>query len=148
MQGVLLVHLRSATNLDAKDLWGSSDPYATLAVGPSAHKSATVPVTLNPVWDEQALLFVRDPQQQRLTIKLADADVVGEDDPLGSTMRGLADLVDGQRRELDLELVGGRGRVQLAVQYVPMTGLCSVTTQITVMFVLLQWSPFIISPPA
>ena len=122
MQGVLLVHLRAATNLAAKDLWGTSDPYAVLAIGPSAHRSATVPLTLNPVWDERMVLFVRDPQKQRLTIKLADADIVGEDDPLGSTMRGLEDLVDGREKELDLELVGGRGRVQLEVQYVPMTG--------------------------
>lgn len=122
VQGVLLVHLHGATNLAAKDLWGTSDPYAILAIGPSAHRSATIPRSLNPVWDERMILFVRDPMQQRLTIKLADADLVGEDDPLGSTMRGLQDLVDGQARTLDLELVGETGHVQLEVQYLPMTG--------------------------
>lgn len=123
VQGVLIVHLQSATQLDAKDFLGKSDPYAVISVGPSAHRSATIPNTLDPEWDERFFLFVRDAEKQRLLIKVNDEDFVGEDDPLGSTMRGLGDVVDGEERVLDLELVGGgKGRIKLSIQYLPMTG--------------------------
>ncbi len=124
VKGLLLVHLHSASNLNAKDFMGKSDPYAVLSVGPSAHRSKTLPQTLDPVWDERFFLFVRDASKERLLVKVNDDDFVGEDDPLGSTMLGLGDVVDGKVKDLELELVGGgKGRIKMSVQYLPMTGV-------------------------
>lgn len=59
MIGMLRVRLMSATQLAARDILGSSDPYCVVTVGPSAHRSATRNNTLEPVWDEDFYLYVR-----------------------------------------------------------------------------------------
>jgi hypothetical protein len=40
-------------------VWGTSDPYAVLTVGPSSHTSKVVDRSLDPEWDESFVLFVR-----------------------------------------------------------------------------------------
>ena len=59
MAGLLQVKLKAATRLAARDFWGTSDPYCTVTVGPSAHRSAVCPRTLDPTWNEDFVLYVR-----------------------------------------------------------------------------------------
>ena len=47
---------------------GRSDPYCIVSVDDSAYRSKTKPLTLNPEWNEQFQLFVRDTEQQRLQV--------------------------------------------------------------------------------
>ena len=59
MSGLLLIRLRSAEKLAARDIWGTSDPYCVLSVGPSSARSRTIGRTLDPSWDQEFTLFVR-----------------------------------------------------------------------------------------
>ena len=59
MAGLLRIRLRSAEKLAARDLWGTSDPYCVLSVGPSSARSRTIPHSLDPTWDQEFTLFVR-----------------------------------------------------------------------------------------
>jgi C2 domain len=67
-----MVHLESASNLAARDVWGSSDPYAVFTLGRSTHRSAAVMRDLNPKWDETFVLYVRDAERERLTLRVLD----------------------------------------------------------------------------
>ena len=59
MAGLLMVHLESATNLPARDVWGTSDPYVEFTIGGSSYRSKTIMRELNPTWDEAFYLYVR-----------------------------------------------------------------------------------------
>ena len=52
-----------------------------------------MPNNLNPVWDETHYLYIVDPKTQKMVLRVLDDDV-DHDDMLGSSQRGLADLVD------------------------------------------------------
>ena len=59
LAGLLRIRLRSAENLAARDIWGTSDPYCVMSVGASSARSRTIGRTLDPTWDEEFTLFVR-----------------------------------------------------------------------------------------
>ncbi|CAL8471597.1 g11139 [Coccomyxa elongata] len=123
LAGMLEVHLKSATGLPARDLWGSSDPYAVVTVGESAGRSRVIDRNLNPVWDEKFQLYVRDPEKQRLIIKVLDKDMFTADDSLGFTLLPVSKLVDGSTHNLDLLLdgAGSGGQIQLSITFFPFT---------------------------
>ncbi|EFJ45180.1 hypothetical protein VOLCADRAFT_94625, partial [Volvox carteri f. nagariensis] len=94
--GVLIVQLMSATNLRAADVTGSSDPYAVLSLGESSFRSSTISTSLNPQWDEQYCMYIKDPASEVLRVRLYDEDIGKSDDDLGVAMVGLAELVDSK----------------------------------------------------
>lgn len=79
----LLVRVLEARNLAAKDLNGFSDPYVRVTVGKSKAKSATIYKNLNPVWNEELLLTVHDPESEILHLEVWDEDFFQTDDFLG-----------------------------------------------------------------
>ena len=52
-EGMLTVHLKSASGLKAYDMGGSSDPFVTCKVGDKSRTSHVERSTLNPKWDEK-----------------------------------------------------------------------------------------------
>ncbi|EFN50817.1 hypothetical protein CHLNCDRAFT_141758 [Chlorella variabilis] len=106
--GLMEVTAVKAAGLPAADWWpgSKSDPYAVLNIGDSAAATAVVQQSLEPQWGET---FFLDPAKQRLTVRVLDADVGKSDDLLGSTMRGLQDVVDGAAHDVELPLRGGSG---------------------------------------
>ena len=83
--GGLAVTVLRARKLAAKDENGYSDPYALLRVGTQEHRTKTVPVSLNPVWDE-TFEFAHVPPGALLRVALYDEDRMKEDDFLGEAL--------------------------------------------------------------
>lgn len=117
MAGLLNVTVVGAKGLKAADMWLTSDPYCLVSIGGSVSRTPTVPKELNPVWNHNASLFVTNFKSQRLNVRVLDEDVGKSDDFLGAGMRGLADLEDGQPREVEVPLSGGTGSVILRLQF-------------------------------
>ena len=83
--GGLAVTVLRARELAAKDENGYSDPYALLRVGTQEHRTKTVPISLNPVWDE-TFEFTHVPPGALLRVALYDEDRMKEDDFLGEAL--------------------------------------------------------------
>ena len=77
--GILHVRVIRATKLLKMDLLGLSDPYVKLNLSGEKHSSKKTTVkkkTLNPEWNEEFKLSVKDPQSQMLLINVYDWDKV------------------------------------------------------------------------
>jgi hypothetical protein len=122
MAGVVEVTIRGAKGLKSGDMFGGkSDPYAIVSIGGSSARTPTIQENNEPTWEHKALLFVQDLKSQRLIVRVLDEDFANSDDLLGSGMRGIADLVDGEEIEIEVPLTGGTGSVTLKLQYEPFT---------------------------
>jgi len=121
--GRLNIHLQKAEGLPARDLWGTSDPYVTFSLGMSHARSTVVDRNLNPEWDETFTLYVRDPEEQKLQVRLYDKDTLKSDDSLGVTYLPARVLCSGDTQTFTLELSGdgGGGTVTFSTEYTPFT---------------------------
>jgi len=96
--GTLRVHVIEAKDLRNTDMWGASDPFAILRVGPFRFQSSIIKDDLTPKWNET----VRFPLDQRvvwpttLHIRLRDYDRFGPDRSLGECEIDLAELDEGK----------------------------------------------------
>lgn len=95
--GTLVIHIKRAQNLVAKDRNGLSDPYVVIAVhGKRRFRSAIKYATLNPVWDQfgeytgQLAQFLKSP----LILKVYDYDRFDFNDPLGECTVDLTPLLE------------------------------------------------------
>ncbi|KAJ1669169.1 Tricalbin-2, partial [Spiromyces aspiralis] len=71
--GELRIRLISGSNLPAVDRSGTSDPYVVLQVnGEVVWKSDVIKETLNPKWNQQAILYVRNRNNTALTVEVFD----------------------------------------------------------------------------
>ncbi|KAL1553218.1 synaptotagmin-3-like [Salvia divinorum] len=106
--GILHVRVIRATKLLKMDLLGLSDPYVKLNLSGEKHPSKKTTVkkkTLNPEWNEEFKLSVKDPQSQMLHINVYDWDKVGSHDRLGSQVFPLKTLVANEVKEVTLDLL-------------------------------------------
>lgn len=77
--GILHVKVVRAIKLLKMDLLGSSDPYVKLSLSGErlpAKKTSIKKKNLNPEWNENFKLIVKDPQSQVLNINVYDWDKV------------------------------------------------------------------------
>lgn len=77
--GILNVKVLRAMKLKKKDLLGASDPYVKLKLSEDKLPSKKTTVkhkNLNPEWNEQFNLVVKDPQSQHLDISVYDWEQV------------------------------------------------------------------------
>lgn len=77
--GILHVKVVRATKLLKMDLLGLSDPYVKLSLSGDEHPTKKTTIkkkTLNPEWNEEFKLSVKDPQSQILFINVFDWDKV------------------------------------------------------------------------
>lgn len=77
--GILHVKVVRATKLLKKDLLGLSDPYVKLSLSGDnlpARKTTVKKKTLNPEWNEEFKISVKEPQSQMLHINVFDWDKV------------------------------------------------------------------------
>ena len=86
---------------------GFSDPYCVLRCGQSHQKTKVVNKNLNPTWNETFTLQIMNPQTERLEVEVYDHDQVGSDDSLGKGSVHLNDLMQGQEKTVQINLVGG-----------------------------------------
>ncbi|KAK6929180.1 C2 domain [Dillenia turbinata] len=106
--GVLHVKVVQAFNLLKMDILGTSDPYVKLSLTgerlPS--KKTTIKMkNLNPVWNENFKLIVKDPESQVLQLRVYDWDKVGAHDRLGMQLVPLNLLTPNETKEFKLELL-------------------------------------------
>lgn len=121
--GILHVRVICATKLLKKDLLGLSDPYVKLSLsGEKLHtkKTTVKKKTLNPEWNEEFKLSVKDPQSQMLHINVYDWDKVTQttNSPFSTRLCYLSSFCQ-KRKLLELSLqVGSHDR--LGTQLVPL----------------------------
>ncbi|KAL1535983.1 synaptotagmin-3-like [Salvia divinorum] len=130
--GILHVRVIRATKLLKMDLLGLSDPYVKLNLSGEKHPSKKTTVkkkTLNPEWNEELKLSVKDPQSQMLHINVYDWDKVGSHDRLGTQVFPLKTFMPNEVKEATLDLLKDtsisdvnkkqRGQLFLELSYAP-----------------------------
>ncbi|KAK4430926.1 Synaptotagmin-3 [Sesamum alatum] len=131
--GILHVKVVRATKLLKMDLLGLSDPYVKLSLSGEklpAKKTTIKKKTLNPEWNEEFKLSVKDPQSQMLHINVFDWDKVGSHDRLGTQIFPLKLLTPNELKEVTLDLLKDtgvtdphnkkqRGQILLELTYAP-----------------------------
>ncbi|CAH1424890.1 unnamed protein product [Lactuca virosa] len=131
--GMLNVKVVKAMKLKKKDLLGASDPYAKLTLTDDKLPSKKTTVkhkNLNPEWNEEFNLVVKDPEVQTLEIMVFDWESVGKHDKMGMNRVPLKDLTPEEPKTLTLDLLKNmdpndshndksRGQIVVEVMYKP-----------------------------
>ncbi|OVA18052.1 C2 calcium-dependent membrane targeting [Macleaya cordata] len=106
--GILLVKVVRALKLLKMDFLGTSDPYVILSLSGERlpPKKTTVKMkNLNPEWNEEFKLIVKDPETQVLELHVNDWEKVGTHDKLGMQVIPLRLLVPQETKSFTLDLV-------------------------------------------
>lgn len=106
--GILHVKVLRAMNLRKLDFLGASDPYVKLKLTEDKVPAKQTKVrfkNLNPEWNEEFKLTVRDPETQALEICVYDWEKVGKHDKMGMNSVPLKDLMPHEPKELTLDLL-------------------------------------------
>ncbi|GMH11260.1 hypothetical protein Nepgr_013101 [Nepenthes gracilis] len=105
--GILHVKVIRALKLLKMDVLGTSDPYVKLSLSGEklpAKKTSIKMRNLNPVWNENFKLIVKDPETQVLQLEVYDWDKVGGHDRLGMQLVPLKQLIPSETTEFTLDL--------------------------------------------
>lgn len=81
----------------------SSDPYVVFKCGDSEARSKTIEKDLNPEWNEELSVNVKN-RMQRLEIEVFDMDISDDDDSMGKASVSLVDLVEGKPKLVTAKL--------------------------------------------
>ncbi|CAN1339191.1 SYT3 [Linum perenne] len=106
--GILHVKVVRAMKLMKADIIGTSDPYVKLSLSGEnlpAKKTTIKKHNLNPIWNEQFRLIVKDPGSQVLQLEVIDWDKVGGHDTLGMQVVPLRILTPQETMPLTLDLL-------------------------------------------
>ncbi|KAJ8452980.1 hypothetical protein Cgig2_014743 [Carnegiea gigantea] len=106
--GILHVKVLRAMNLRKLDFLGASDPYVKLKLTEDKVPAKQTKVkfkNLNPEWNEEFKLTVRDLETQALIIRVYDWEKVGKHDKMGMNSVPLKDLMPHEPKEVALDLL-------------------------------------------
>lgn len=131
--GILGVKIVRAMKLKKKDLLGASDPYVKLKLTEDKLPSKKTTVkhkNLNPEWNEEFNLVVKDPQSQALEVNVYDWEQVGKHDKMGLNVVPLQELTPDEPKVVTLDLLKNmdpndvqnekiRGQIVLELIYKP-----------------------------
>ncbi|KAJ6432875.1 hypothetical protein OIU84_019999 [Salix udensis] len=131
--GILHVKVVRAKKLLKADILGTSDPYVKLNLTGEklpAKKTTIKKKNLNPEWNENFKLVVKEPETQALQLQVFDWDKVGGHDRLGMQFVPLKVLTHRETKEFTLDLLRHtnisdsqdkkkRGQIVLELTYVP-----------------------------
>ncbi|URE00637.1 C2 domain [Musa troglodytarum] len=131
--GILNVNVVRAYKLKKKDLLGKSDPYVKLKLSDDnlpSKKTTVKRSNLNPEWNEEFKLVVKEPESQALELSVYDWEQVGKHDKMGMNTIPLKDLTPDETKSLTLDLLKNlgpndpqndksRGQIVLEVTYRP-----------------------------
>lgn len=131
--GILHVKVIRANKLKKKDIMGKSDPYVKLKLTEDKLPSKKTTVkrnNLNPEWNEEFKLVVKDPESQALELNVFDWEQVGKHDKMGMNIVPLKDLTPNKPRTMTLDLLKNmdpndtqneksRGQVVVELTYKP-----------------------------
>ncbi|XP_019169227.1 PREDICTED: synaptotagmin-1-like [Ipomoea nil] len=131
--GILHVKILRATQLRKKDLLGASDPYVKLKLTESklpSKKTSVKHKNLNPEWNEEFSMVVKDPESQVLEIYVYDWEQVGKHEKMGMNVIPLKDLTPDDPKTMTLDLLKNmdpndiqnnksRGQIMMELTYKP-----------------------------
>ncbi|KAG9442690.1 hypothetical protein H6P81_018544 [Aristolochia fimbriata] len=131
--GILHVKVVRALKLKKKDLMGKSDPYVKLRLTEDKLPSKKTTVkhsNLNPEWNEEFNMVVKDPESQTLEFSVYDWEQVGRHDKMGMNAIPLKELTPEETKTMTLELLKtmdandaqnekSRGQLVLELTYKP-----------------------------
>ncbi|KAI4297761.1 hypothetical protein L6164_037629 [Bauhinia variegata] len=131
--GILTVNVLRAIKLKKKDLLGASDPYVKLKLTEDKLPSKKTTVkhkNLNPEWNEEFNLVVKDPETQALELIVYDWEQVGKHDRMGMNVIPLKEIPPETPKEITLDLLKNmdandpqnaksRGQVVVELTYKP-----------------------------
>ncbi|KAJ0812467.1 putative C2 domain, synaptotagmin-like mitochondrial-lipid-binding domain, C2 domain superfamily [Helianthus annuus] len=106
--GILHVKVLKAMKLRKKDVLGASDPYVKIKLTESKLPSKKTTVkhkNLNPVWDEEFNMVVKDPESQAVEFQVYDWEQVGKHDKMGMNVVPLKELVPDEPKTVTLDLL-------------------------------------------
>ncbi|XP_058215567.1 synaptotagmin-1-like [Rhododendron vialii] len=106
--GILHVKVLKAMNLRKKDLLGASDPYVKVKLTEDKLASKKTKVkqrNLNPEWNEEFNLVVKDPETQALELQVFDWEQVGKHDKMGMNVVPLKELPPDEPKVVTLDLL-------------------------------------------
>lgn len=134
--GILHVKVLTAMKLRKKDLMGSSDPYVKLKLTDDKLPSKKTSVkykNLNPEWNEEFKVVIKDPESQALELSIYDWEQIGKHDKMGMNVIPLKELTPDEPKVLTLNLLKTmdpndpenekpRGQLTVEVLYKPFKG--------------------------
>ncbi|OWM80412.1 hypothetical protein CDL15_Pgr019692 [Punica granatum] len=106
--GILNVKVIRAMKLKKKDLLGASDPYVKMKLADdklTSKKTSVKHKNLNPEWNEEFSLVVKDPSTQVGQFNVYDWEQVGKHDKMGLSSVPLKDLIPEEPKEMTLNLL-------------------------------------------
>ncbi|KAK9126664.1 hypothetical protein Scep_015510 [Stephania cephalantha] len=106
--GILHVKVIRALKLLKMDLLGTSDPYVKVSLSGErlpSKKTSVKMKNLNPEWNEEFKLIVKDPESQFLQLRVFDWEKVGSHDKLGMQIVPLNLLSPNVTQSFTLDLV-------------------------------------------
>ncbi|KAF9684485.1 hypothetical protein SADUNF_Sadunf04G0123100 [Salix dunnii] len=106
--GILNVKVLKAMKLKKKDLLGASDPYVKLKLTEDklpAKKTTVKHKNLNPEWNEEFNVVIKDPESQALELRVYDWEQVGKHDKMGMNVVPLKELIPEEPKIMTLELL-------------------------------------------
>ncbi|KAI8607128.1 C2 domain-containing protein [Chytriomyces sp. MP71] len=107
--GTLYVDLISASNLEAVDHSGTSDPYVLVSLnGEPLHKSKVHKKELNPVFNESIRAAIKSRQSSSLEFVVKDFNAIGKHVTLGTASADLSLMIPDQLQNMTLPLAGAR----------------------------------------
>ncbi|KAK7279162.1 hypothetical protein RJT34_24208 [Clitoria ternatea] len=117
--GQLFIKLKKGFNFPAMDPWGTSDPYVVIQMDSQTAKSNIKWGTKEPTWNEEFIFNIKLPPSKPLQVAAWDANLVTPHKRMGNAGVDLEWLCDGDEHEIVVELegMGGGGKVQLEVKY-------------------------------
>ncbi|KAK9287722.1 hypothetical protein L1049_016161 [Liquidambar formosana] len=117
--GQLFIKLKKGLDFPAMDPWGTSDPYVVMQLDGQVVKSKVKWGTKQPAWNEEFTLNIKQPPTRNLQVAAWDANLVTPPKRMGNADISLEGLCDGDLHEVlvELEGMGGGGKVQLEVKY-------------------------------
>ncbi|KAI6687660.1 hypothetical protein NL676_024488 [Syzygium grande] len=106
--GILNVKVVKGIKLKKKDLLGKSDPYVKLKLTEdklSTKKTTVKHSNLNPEWNEEFSLVVKDPESQALELIVYDWEQVGKHERMGMNVIPLKELTPEEPKIMTLNLL-------------------------------------------
>lgn len=101
------------------DPWGTSDPYVVMQLDGQVVKSKVKWGKKEPTWNEEFTFNIKLPSTKNLQVAAWDANLVTPHKRMGNAGICLELLCDGDSHEMVVELegMGGGGKIQLEVRY-------------------------------
>ncbi|XP_015574893.2 synaptotagmin-2 [Ricinus communis] len=106
--GILSVKVVRAMKLKKKDFLGASDPYVKLKLTEDklpSKKTAIKHKNLNPEWNEEFNIVVKDPETQALEVIVYDWEQVGKHEKMGMNVVPLKELTPDEPKVMTLDLL-------------------------------------------